>query len=120
MRVRKATRRQFLQRAGATATAAVAFPHIVPSSALGKDGAVAPSNRIAMGWIGTGGQGRGLMGIFMGWPEAQVVAACDVDRVDTTAISGAAWRGARRRPPPPHFPKLPIADLPWPPPLKMG
>ncbi len=75
----KSTRRQFLKQAGAAAAGAVAFPYIVPSSALGKDGAIAPSNRITMGWIGTGGQGRGLMGIFLGYPEAQVVAACDVD-----------------------------------------
>src|SRR5215207_9451318 len=73
------SRRQFLKQAGAIAAGAVAFPYIVPSSALGKDGAVAPSNRVTMGWIGTGGQGRGLMGIFMGYPQAQVVAACDVD-----------------------------------------
>jgi predicted dehydrogenase len=75
----KSTRRRFLQQTGAATVGAIAFPHIVPSSALGKDGAVAPSNRIAMGWIGTGGQGRGLMGIFMGFKEAQVVAASDVD-----------------------------------------
>jgi predicted dehydrogenase len=73
------SRRQFLKQAGAVGAGAIAFPYIVPSSALGKDGAVAPSNRIAMGWIGTGGQGRGLMGIFMGFNDAQVVACCDVD-----------------------------------------
>ena len=77
--LKKSNRRTFLKQAGAAASAAIAFPYIVPSSALGKDGAVAPSNRITMGWIGTGGQGRGLMGIFMGFKEAQVVAASDVD-----------------------------------------
>ena len=76
---RKSTRRQFLKQAGAVSAGALAFPYIVPSSALGKDGAVAPSERINMAWIGTGGQGRGLMGIFMSYPDVQVVAASDVD-----------------------------------------
>lgn len=75
----RSTRRQFLQGAAGAAVGAMAFPYIVPSSVFGKDGKVAPSNRITMGWIGTGGQGRALMNIFMGFPEAQVVAACDAD-----------------------------------------
>jgi predicted dehydrogenase len=81
IRVKKSTssRRQFLKQASAAAVGAVAFPYIVPSSALGKDGAVAPSERITMGWVGTGGQGRALMGMFMGWKDVQVLAACDVD-----------------------------------------
>ena len=41
--LKKSTRRSFLKQASATASAAIAFPYIVPSSALGKDGAVAPS-----------------------------------------------------------------------------
>ena len=75
----KSTRRRFLQGASAAAAGAIAFPYIVPSSVLGKDGKVAPSNRITMGWIGTGGQGRSLMNLFTAFPEAQVVAVCDAD-----------------------------------------
>jgi predicted dehydrogenase len=40
----------------------------------------APSNRIVMGCIGTGGMGSGDMGNFLGNNEVQVVAVCDVDR----------------------------------------
>src|ERR1700690_1724914 len=49
------TRREFL---GTTACAVVAatFPSIIPSSALGRDGAVAPSNRMTVGVIGCGPQ----------------------------------------------------------------
>ena len=79
MKKSTSSRRQFLKQASAVTAGAVAFPYIVPSSALGKDGAVAPSERITMGWIGTGGQGRALMGMFMGCKDVQVVAACDVD-----------------------------------------
>ena len=49
------SRRVFLK----SASAALGFPFIIPSSALGLNGAVAPSNRIAMGFIGVGGQGGG-------------------------------------------------------------
>ena len=42
------TRRQFLGTTGC-ALAAAAFPTIIPASALGKDGSVAPSNRITLG-----------------------------------------------------------------------
>jgi len=55
------------------------LPYFVPSSALGKDGSVAPSNRIVMGCIGTGGKGTGNMRWFMGRKTVQVVAVCDVD-----------------------------------------
>ena len=39
----------------------------------------APSNRIQLGFIGLGVQGRGLMSGFLGRKDAQVVAVCDVD-----------------------------------------
>ena len=58
--MKKITRRQFLKRSihlGRTLSAVVAVPYIVPSSVLGKDGSVAPSERITMGGIGFGGQG---------------------------------------------------------------
>ena len=61
-----------------TATGMVAFPYIVASSALGKDGNVAASNRIVMGSIGVGGQGTGNMQAFLGRQDVQVAAVCDV------------------------------------------
>src|SRR5512137_2575414 len=74
------SRRAFLQRATVAAGAALAAPWIVPSSVLGADGAVAPSNRIAVGFIGTGRQCTfaNIPG-FMKEPDAQCVAVCDVD-----------------------------------------
>ena len=51
---------------------------LVPSSALGRAGAVAPSNRVVMGCIGLGIQGMGNLRTFRGNPEVQVVAVCDV------------------------------------------
>ncbi len=72
------TRRRFLRRA-AGITGAIAVPYFVPASALGLAGKAAPSDRIVMGLIGTGGQGRGLLGGFLGQPDVQVVSVCDVD-----------------------------------------
>ncbi len=69
------TRRSFLKLSATVAAA----PCIIPASALGADGRPAPSDRIVMGFVGVGGQGAGDMGGFMGFPEVQVVAVCDVD-----------------------------------------
>ncbi len=74
---RKSSRRQFLKNT-AVAAGAVAFPHVVPSSALGEAGRNAPSERIVMASIGLGIQGTGLMGAFLGQKDVQIVAVCDV------------------------------------------
>ncbi|NLF56486.1 MAG: gfo/Idh/MocA family oxidoreductase, partial [Candidatus Hydrogenedens sp.] len=73
------SRRAFLRRTGLAAAGAAAFPHIIPGSALGLDGAVAPSNRITVGSIGVGGMGTGNLKGFLGQKRAQVLAVCDVD-----------------------------------------
>jgi predicted dehydrogenase len=72
-------RRSFLKKAVGASASIVAFPYFVPASALGKNGTIAPSNRLAVGSIGTGGRGHSNMRAFMAEPEIQVVAACDVD-----------------------------------------
>ncbi len=74
------SRRQFLTTAAGTAVGVVGFPCIVNSSALGKEGNVAPSERITMGCIGCGKQSQYLMRCFL-TPATQVVAACDVDKL---------------------------------------
>ena len=75
---RKHQRRQFLQ--SAARAAALAFPVIIPASALGRAGRIAPSDRIVLGCIGVGGMGTGDMNALMTSPDAQVVAVCDVKR----------------------------------------
>ena len=52
-------RRRFLRQTGAALGAALAVPTFLPASALGRAGAIAPSERITMGFIGVGGQGTG-------------------------------------------------------------
>lgn len=71
------SRRAFLANTAAASTV-IALPTIVPSSALGLDGNVAPSERITMGILGCGGRGTYDLGIFLQQPEVQFVAVCDV------------------------------------------
>ena len=58
----------------------IAAPYIIPGAALGKNGAIAPSNRIVLGGIGLGSMGTGNSREFLSKPEVQYVAICDVDR----------------------------------------
>jgi len=70
------TRRDFLKTSTTAAGVALALPAIVPPSVFGAD---APSSRVTMGCIGTGGQGSSDMKGFKGQSGCQVVAVCDVD-----------------------------------------
>ena len=63
-------RRQFLSIA----------PAIIPGSALGLNGAVAPSNRIALAIIGTGNQGFNDLKSFLRDERVQITSVCDVNR----------------------------------------
>lgn len=69
----KTSRRQFLGRSAA----AIAAPTIIPASVLGEN---APSNRVAMGFIGMGNRGMGVMEAFLNHEDVQGVAVCDVDK----------------------------------------
>jgi hypothetical protein len=78
--MKKMDRRHFLKTVAVAGGAAVAgFPTIVKASALGKDGAVAASDRIVMAGIGFGMQGPWNMANFLEKPEVQWVAVCDLD-----------------------------------------
>ncbi|MFH1269235.1 MAG: Gfo/Idh/MocA family oxidoreductase [Planctomycetota bacterium] len=72
---RRLTRRRFLG-----AAAALAAPLVVPAGALGLSGDEPPSERVTLGFIGTGGRGTGNMQAFLPLASAQVVAVCDVKR----------------------------------------
>lgn len=71
----KVYRRDFLK-ASLAAGAAVGFPSIIPSSALGKDGAVAPSERVAIAAIGCGGRAK-VTNVYEKYDKSEVVAVCD-------------------------------------------
>ena len=68
----ESNRRKFLGAAAATA----AFT-IVPRHVLGGQGFVAPSDKITLGYIGTGTQGLREMVTLLPIPEIQIVSVCD-------------------------------------------
>ena len=76
----RSSRREFLLEAVPVSAAAIAFPTIIPGRALGLSGAVAPSNRITVGVIGTGNQGFNDIHSFLRDDRVQIVAVCDVNR----------------------------------------
>lgn len=73
-------RRQFLR-----TTAAVSAPLILSRSVLSDDRSNAgdPSNRINVGFIGTGNQGMGLLKRFLAADLGNVLAVCDVNEGST-------------------------------------
>ena len=80
-------RRQFLRGITQAGAAAVAMPTLVPGSALGLNGAVAPSERIVMAGIGLGNRGIGdLRSWILPDAQAQFVAICDVRRDRRDAV----------------------------------
>lgn len=73
-------RRQFLKQITKASIAAASSPYVVQSSALGKAGSVAASERITLGFIGVGSHGIGMnLKSFLANADAQAVAVCDVD-----------------------------------------
>ena len=73
------TRRKFFKQCSA-AGAALGFPTFIPATALGKNGAVAPSNRTTLALIGCGGRGTDVVKNFLQDERVQVMAVCDVSR----------------------------------------
>lgn len=73
----KSSRRHFLK-SSIVSAAALGFPAIVPSSVFGKN---APGNRIVLGFIGCGKQGRHLLRAFLNEEGTQVLCLSDVDKL---------------------------------------
>ena len=72
-------RRTLLKKTTGLIASTIALPNFVPSSALGRSGSVAPSERLTMGGIGLGGQGMHNLRNFLTCNDLQILAACDVD-----------------------------------------
>jgi predicted dehydrogenase len=68
-------RRRFLKTAAA---AAMGAPWLVAASALGRNGLVAPSDRINLGAIGIGPRGRYVLSCMLNEPDVRFAAICDV------------------------------------------
>jgi predicted dehydrogenase len=79
MKRNRSSRREFLTRSATGLTALLGFPAIIPATALGKAGRVAPSDRVTLGCIGVGWQGTSNLQSFLEDGNVQVVAVCDLD-----------------------------------------
>lgn len=77
------SRRGFLAKSAGAALA----PMIVPRHVLGGAGNVSPNSKTTLACIGVGGQGTQNMMAFLGFPEVQVVAVCDVNRESAGFLS---------------------------------
>jgi len=60
------------------AAATVSLPYLVPASALGLDGNIAPSERITTAVIGMGSRGPNHMSMLSALKQAQITAICEV------------------------------------------
>jgi len=83
---RSITRREFLSRSGVT----LAVPAFVPSSALGKNGSVPPSEKIVLGAIGIGPRGSYVLSRMLDEPDVRFVAVCDVQASRRQAVQAMA------------------------------
>jgi len=63
---------------------------VIPSSALGLDGATPPSERVRVAGIGIGRRGEYDLGCFLQQPDVQFVAICDVKEARRQAVKGIA------------------------------
>ncbi len=70
------SRRKFLKHSAAL----ISIPTIVPASALGLSGFVAPSDRINVAFIGAGNQAENDIKGFWDDPRVQITAVCDVNK----------------------------------------
>ena len=70
------TRRSFIKKAALVA----GMPTIIPATVLGRNGNIAPSNKIVVGGIGLGPRGRDDLQGFISQADVQFVAIADVQK----------------------------------------
>jgi predicted dehydrogenase len=86
---RGVSRRDVMKTALSTGGLASA-PLFVPASALGRGGAVAPSDRVTLGGLGIGSRGTRDLQSFLKQPDIQFLAICDVRDERREAIKSMA------------------------------
>ncbi len=79
------SRRQFMRKS-VLGCSVVALPYLIPGSALGLNGAVAPSERIVLGGIGLGPRGKYDLSVMLPEKDVQFVAICDVQKARRETI----------------------------------
>ena len=69
------SRRKFIKKAAIT-SAVIGFPTVIPVSAMGRNGKVAPNDRVNIGVIACGGR-SGVTNDYNDIENSQVIAVCD-------------------------------------------
>lgn len=83
----QSTRRGFLRKSALTAAASVAFPTIIPRSALAQGDRPGANDRIHVAGIGVGRRGAQVFGDATRDPRVQIVCACDVNEPRAEGIA---------------------------------
>lgn len=81
--MKNTNRRSFLKKTGTAVSALIVAPTIIPASALGKNGHIAPSDRINMAFIGAGNQAENDVRGFLTDERVQITTICDVNKIST-------------------------------------
>lgn len=82
--------RRGLFKSVAQAGVVAAAPMVVPASALGRGGAVPPSDRVTLGGLGIGNRGASVLKSFLAQKDVQFLAICDVRNDRREAIKSMA------------------------------
>lgn len=84
----KLNRRKFIKLSAAAGASAIVVPTIISACALGRDGNVAPSDRINLAFIGSGNQAMNDIRDFITDKRIQITGICDVNKQSTGYWSG--------------------------------
>jgi len=94
-------RREFLETSGKAALGVglgILVADALATPAHGQEKQVSANDKILIGCIGVGGMGMGNMGGFMGQPEVEVAAVCDVDQNFLNRAAGEVEKKYGRKP----------------------
>lgn len=80
MKKMKQNRRDFIKKTTGAIAGLTALPYFIPSSIIGSNKIISPSDKIKIGCIGVGWQGTGNMEAFLRENDTVVVAVCDIDK----------------------------------------
>ena len=81
-------RRDFIKKYGVVTTGIILVPTIIPACSRGKEGHVAPSDRINMAFIGAGNQAGNDAREFLKDERLQITTICDVNKESSGYWSG--------------------------------
>ena len=81
-------RRGFIKKYGIATAGIISVPAIIPACSRGKNGAVAPSDRINMAFLGAGNQAGNDVREFLKDERLQITTVCDVNKESTGYWSG--------------------------------